>query len=306
MPDGLEEISKFVDIIDCIRYRNLNMDDIIYIDLKKVSFISPYGLLGLLLIGRYLYELTGEKSHIIDSKDKLIQYLERMDFFKIGTQWFHTPSILKKVNYKYARSSKTDSLLEIQEIGSNTTQGKSDVDSIILKFRQRALAILDDFQKRMNIDFFIKIIAELCTNVYTHSQSNGYVAIQRYNYEKRGYEVVKLSVMDYGIGIKNSLEKRYNFKFDNEVDYLKKSLEPNISGAGDRGFGLYEVKDIVENSLGYLWINSGQSSILIDSNKKPLEYTNLPFLNGTRIAIILAFENITFPLDIGQSYILNF
>jgi len=300
LPNALEEVVRFADLPRLINRHNIAKDDIVYLSLEKVPFMSPYGLLGLLLIGKDIYEVTQRKSYIYARKDKLIKYLERMDFFEIGKAWFNRPNILDKPYYKFSRDAQTKNLLEIQQIGSNVDIGKFQVDSIVTKFGKRASAILQSFEKRMDVNSFIKVMAELCTNVYTHSLSDGYVAIQRYNYEKRGFQVVKLAVMDDGIGIKSSLEKRYKYGFQNESEYLKMALEPNISGAGDRGFGLCEVKSIVEKSQGYLWINSGGAAILIEPHGKKArfrEYINLPLLRGTRIAIILAFGKITFSID---------
>jgi hypothetical protein len=298
LSDGLKDIVQFKDVLTTVINRAPQSTDEVYLDLQKVSFISPYGLLGLLLLGKHVYESTGQKIHVFARKDKLIQYLERMDFFKAGDTWFNKPSILKKRGYKFSRRDESNKLLEIHKISTHENMGKFDVDEIVSKFRQRATVILDSFQQKMDVNFFIKVMTELCTNVYTHSQSDGYVAIQRYLYDKRGFEVVKLAVMDDGIGIKKSLLKRYDFKYQNECEYIKKAFEPRISGAGDRGFGLYEVKSIVENSHGYLWVNSGDSAILLQPHEvKFKEYVNIPFFKGTRIAIILAFERISFPLD---------
>jgi hypothetical protein len=109
--------------------------------------------------------------------------------------------------------------------------------------------------------------------------------------------VIKLAVVDYGIGIKHSLETKYKYNFRNDSEYIKKALEPGISGLGDRGFGLYEVQKIVKDSGGYLWMNSGESAVLLNPENQLIEYANLPFLKGTRIAIILAFGKLNFVLD---------
>lgn len=304
LPDGLNDIAKFGSVIHRLQAYRLNFNDQVYIDLKNVPFISPYGLTGLLLLGKHIYKITNNRSYVIDSKEEVIKYLERMDLFEIGSSWFHHPEIKNK----HSRNEKTKKLLEIQKISTSKEQGKLDVDEITEKFRKRASLILDSFQDRMDVNYFVKVIGELCTNVYTHSQSDGYIAIQRYNYPQREFEVVKLSVMDDGIGIKSSLNAMYNFNYQNETDYLIKALEPNVSGAGDRGFGLYAVKSIIEKSAGYLWINSDESAILIEPGEiKAKEYINLPFMKGTRIAIILSFGKIDFSLDKdGQDNLLSF
>ncbi len=293
IPDGLEDVDKFRFVIDKINKSTLTLDSAVYFNLRNVSFISPYGLLGLLFLGKYVFKRTAKKITIIAVKDDFLLYLERMDFYKQGSEWFNSPNL----ENTYLRKYETDKLLEIQKISTNIEQGKLDVDDIIVKFRQRAKRILRNFRNKMDVDQFVKVMSEICTNVYTHSRSEGFVAIQRYNYQRTGFEVVKLAVVDYGIGIKNSLEDKYKYNFQHDSDYLKMAMEPGVSGLGDRGFGLYEVRRIVTDTLGYLWINSGDSAILLNPENQLKEYINLPLLRGTRIAIILAFGELHFHLD---------
>ncbi len=293
IPDGLDDIDKFGYVIDRIDKCKLEQNTPVTINLRNVRFISPYGLLGLLFIGKQIYERTGSRIHVIDTNYELIRYLERMDFFKKGSQWFHDPQI----DMKFSRSSETKSLLEIQKISTSKDHGKGDVDDIVIKFRHRAASILSTFRKKMNVDFFVKVMSELCTNVYTHSGSDGYVAIQRYKYQKSGLEIVKLAVVDDGIGIRQSLSAKHKFDFLNDSEFIGMALEPGVSGAGDRGLGLHEVQKIVRDSSGYLWINSGVGAVLCTPDGKLNKYANLPSCRGARIAIILSLGEIKFELD---------
>ncbi len=300
IPDGLEDIDKFGFVIDKISKSKLVKGNAVYFNLRNVSFISPYGLLGLLLLGKFVFKVTEKKITIIALNDEFLQYLERMDFYEQGGEWFNPPNL----ENKFLRNCKTTKLLEIQKISTTVEQGMLDVDDIVIKFRHSAARILANFREKMNVNRFVKVMSEICTNVYTHSQSEGFVAIQRYNYQRTGFEVIKLAVVDYGIGIKHSLEAKYKYNFRNDSEYIKKALEPGISGLGDRGFGLYEVQKIVKDSGGYLWMNSGESAVLLSPENQLIEYANLPFLKGTRIAIILAFGKLNFVLDIGTRHTL--
>lgn len=292
IPDGLDDIDKFSHVLERIQRSKLEPDTPVTVNLRNVRFISPYGLLGLLLIGKEIFERTGTKITVIDIKHELIRYLERMDFFKKGNRWYHDPQI----DGKFSRSSETKSLLEVHKI-STSDDGRGDVDDIVIQFRKRAVSILSTFRKKMNVDFFVKVMTELCTNVYTHSHSDGYVAIQRYKYQKTGGELVKLAVADDGIGIRKSLSARHNYDFSTDSDFIKMALEPGVSGAGDRGLGLHEVQKIVKDSSGYLWINSGSGAILCTPDGKLNKFLNLTPCRGTRIAIILSVGEIKFQLD---------
>ena len=67
-PDGLDKVFSFSKVINCIKSNNLSPNDTAYIDLQKVTFISPYGLIGLLLLSKEIYDLTGNRAIFLIKK----------------------------------------------------------------------------------------------------------------------------------------------------------------------------------------------------------------------------------------------
>lgn len=298
--DYLQQVHNFHRLFPLILRRNILPGEDVYFDISKVKFVSPYGLLGLLLIGKNIFSKSQKEIQLFGKDIKIIQYLERMDFFKIGCEWFRRPKIMDYEENRFLRNPRTSSLLEIQVVGENEHIGPDDVDDIVTKFRSRGTLILDTFQDRLNVNQFVNVLSELCTNVYSHSRSEGYVAIQRYRHTwEDEYEIVKLAVFDYGIGIKRSLEQKHNLFFEYDVEYLQKALELGVSGAGDRGFGLAAIRKLIDKASGYLWINSGQSALFVNAGYmgKSYKIVNLPYFPGTRVAVMLTSKKVEFALD---------
>jgi hypothetical protein len=64
----------------------LCMQDSIYnadgLDCSQLTFIEPYSMLSLLLMGRNYLRLTGNKLKLVSLPINIHQYLARMDFLK--------------------------------------------------------------------------------------------------------------------------------------------------------------------------------------------------------------------------------
>ena len=60
-------------------------------------------------------------------------------------------------------------------------------------------------------------LSEVCQNIIEHSENKGFVGIQKYHFNSINKNVVKIAVMDIGIGFRKSLSERFSIKDDNEV-----------------------------------------------------------------------------------------
>ena len=58
------------------------------IDLSEVSFMDPYGMVGLLEIGELLKIDGIRKTIILPQSGDALKYLERMDFFRFAEEYF--------------------------------------------------------------------------------------------------------------------------------------------------------------------------------------------------------------------------
>ena len=279
------------------------------IDLLDASFIDPYGMVGILEIGELLRSKGIRKTIQLPQSEEVLKYLERMDFFRFAEDYFdlefsNTPSppfakvgnsltpTLKKgdiggfLDHKYLRSSYSDVLLEITPIESS-----DDIHFIVGKVKDRAKSILtrhlhyDD----KAINGFIVAISEVCQNIIEHSGNKGFVGIQKYHFNSLNKNVVKIAVMDLGIGFRKSLSERFSLKDDFQA--IEKALLHGASRYADegRGHGLAAVRRFVNQWNGKLSIRSGTArfSIIPEWARGKEKEANLANFPGSQVNILL-------------------
>ncbi len=230
------------------------------IDLSKVSFIDPYGMLALLEIGELCLLEDVRKSVILPQAPEVCAYLDRMDFFTFAKRCFTLDYSSPELPEKYLRSPDSDVLLEITPI-----EKSNDIHSIVGKVRERAQAILArhlHYDDRA-INGFIVALSEICQNIIEHSETTGYVGIQKYRFQNMNRNVVKIAVMDVGIGFRKSLSHRFKLKGD--LDAIDHALLHGASRYEDegRGHGLAAVRRFVNQWNGKLSIRSGTARLSI-------------------------------------------
>jgi anti-sigma regulatory factor (Ser/Thr protein kinase) len=230
------------------------------IDLRGVSFIDPYGMLGLLEIGELCMLEDVRKSVILPQTGDVCAYLDRMDFFTFARRYFSLEPSSPDTPGKYQRSADSDVLLEITPI-----QKSDDIHFIVGKVRDRAQAILAThlhYDDRA-INGFIVALSEVCQNIIEHSENKGFVGIQKYRFQNLNKNVVKIAVMDVGIGFRKSLSNR--FKLRSDLEAIDKALLHGASRYEDegRGHGLAGVRKFVNEWNGKLSIRSGTARLSI-------------------------------------------
>ena len=256
------------------------------IDLKKVSFLDPYGMVGLLEIGEINKQTINQKILYLPESEEVLKYLERMDFFKIAPRYFTFEPCKPKISKKYLRSSYSDVLLEITPI-----EKSDDIHFIVGRVKERAQSILKrhlKYDERV-INGFIVSLSEVCQNILEHSESKGFVGIQKYRFQNLRKNVVKIAVMDTGIGFRKSLSERFSLKSD--LQSIKEALIHGASRYTDkgRGHGLAAVRRFVNQWNGKISIRSGTAKLSIIPEwawGKEREYNLTPF-PGAQINILL-------------------
>lgn len=76
-------------------------------DMQEVSFIEPCGVMALLTAARYCTDASGKRVILINIKEDVYLYLDRMNLFTLAGQWL-TP--LKSGAGRWSRSSYTANL----------------------------------------------------------------------------------------------------------------------------------------------------------------------------------------------------
>ncbi len=167
---------------------------------KHVRWVSPYGLIGLLAVGRVAQERTGLSPRIEAPDSREVRsYLERMEFWRAAREIFDLEPGATRSH------GSSDALLEITSIRSH-----HDVHAVVERVRERSAAILENrlhYPKPSVIQFSV-MLSEVCQNIIEHADADGWVCAQTYNYRERlGREVLMLAVMDVGVGFEGSLAR---------------------------------------------------------------------------------------------------
>jgi len=256
------------------------------IDLGRVDFIDPYGMVGILEAGRLLKLRGCGSTLLLPGSASVLKYLDRMDFFRYAQRYFKLAPERPAFPDRYLRSSYSDVLLEITPI-----EKSDDIHFIVSRVKDRAHTILErhlHYDDRA-IDGFIVALSEVCQNIIEHSGNTGFVGIQKYHFQRLDKNVVKIAVMDQGIGFKNSLSERIEVADD--LDAIDKALFHAVSRHADegRGHGLAAVRRFVNEWNGKLSIRSGSAklSIIPEWSWGRAEETGLACFPGAQINIML-------------------
>jgi anti-sigma regulatory factor (Ser/Thr protein kinase)/anti-anti-sigma regulatory factor len=268
-------------------------NDTLIIDLREVSFIDPYGMVGILELGELLKSNGIQKTIHLPASEEVLRYLERMDFFKFADNYFKLEPSKPQISGKYLGRGLSlypmpvsDVLLEITPI-----EKSDDIHFIVGKVKERANAILKKhlhYDERA-INGFIVALSEVCQNIIEHSEKKGFVGIQKYHFQNLNKNVVKIAVMDIGVGFKKSLSERFSLK--NDFEAIEKALLHGASRYADegRGHGLAAVRRFVNQWNGKISIRSGTAklSIIPDWSWGKEKETKLSYFPGSLINIML-------------------
>jgi anti-sigma regulatory factor (Ser/Thr protein kinase) len=256
------------------------------IDLRDVTFIDPFGMLGLLEIGELCMLEDVKKTVLLPQSGEVCAYLERMDFFPHARRYFTLDQGISQPPNQKSRSLESDVLLEITSI-----ERSNDIHAIVGTVRGRAESILATHLRYDDraINNFIVALSEICQNIIEHSENKGFVGIQKYRFQSMNRNVVKIAVMDVGIGFRKSLSGR--FKLRSDLDAIERALLHGASRYEDegRGHGLAAVRRFIDQWQGKLSIRSGTArrAIIPKWARGKAQETNLRAFPGSQINILL-------------------
>jgi anti-anti-sigma regulatory factor/anti-sigma regulatory factor (Ser/Thr protein kinase) len=263
----------------------------IIIDLEQVRFIDPYGMVGLLALARFLRQRAREPVLMLPRSEEVMKYLDRMDFSRHAERLCAIDLTTLWPDGEYSRSVHSDVLLEITPIARS-----EDIHYIVDRVRERAQTILSQnlHYAQAAIDGFVVALSEVCQNIPEHSEDVGYVAIQKYFYGRRlGKNLVKIAVMDLGVGFRASLAPKYAEQSAEWSDQtaLQLAIFEGASRYDDpgRGQGLSAVRRFVERWHGKLMIRSGSARVGLSPTWDRIapRQSKLALFPGTQVSIVL-------------------
>jgi anti-anti-sigma regulatory factor len=258
------------------------------LDLSRVTFIEPYSMVSLLLLGRNYLRNRGEKLSLVNIPMDIHQYLSRMDFLSAGVF-----NVIDRLDEKllYKKSSFSRRVVEITEVPNKERESIRAISGIISLFRKRAQHILKFWISSNIIDYFVTVISEVCQNIFEHSLDSGYCAMQ--TYAMGNEHIVRLIIADSGIGIRESFAQKPGISFDSNAKLTEMALTTPLSSKRRYGYGLCQVNAIIEKLRGSIYIRSTDSSVAVMYNRKHAggSYSflknDLPAFPGTQISISL-------------------
>lgn len=259
----------------------------VLVDARRLRWVDPFGMLGLLAVGKVARERGRETRLQTPESAEVVSYLSRMSFFKQARGIYELHGGTRK-----RADGPSDVLLEITPVTSHM-----DVHQIVDRVNERALAILT---RQLNIPLkeafqFSVMLSEVCQNIIDHAEAGGWVATQTYNWAKRlGRKVVSISVMDLGVGFYGSLASEHAARYGerwNDASALEAAFIHGLTRFHDpgRGQGLQQIRKQVGRWNGKIAIRSGTARIAdVPSwdDAPPLE-EDLPEFPGAQITIVL-------------------
>ena len=262
-------------------------DDKVLLDARRLRFADPYGMLGLLAVGAHVRRQGRTPVLHMPEHTDVTSYLSRMHFYEAARDIFEVHGAARR-----AQGGGSDVLLEITPIRSH-----DDVHSIVDRVQERAGAILSKelhYPIAAAVQFSV-MLSEVCQNIIEHSESDGWVAAQRYDWKQRlGRKVVVIAVMDLGVGFRGSMASEHGTRYADrwsDAAALEGAFLQGKSRFADpgRGQGLQQIRRQVKKWNGQVTIRSGTARIADVpewNDRAPLE-TGLPPLPGAQIGIVL-------------------
>ncbi|MFW5952218.1 MAG: hypothetical protein ACOCVZ_08895 [Gemmatimonadota bacterium] len=286
VPSSLDDRS-FDSLVSALDGALVDGDGPVLVDARRLRWVDPYGILGLLAVGRSIRDRGGRPRLQLPESADVLSYLSRMGFLQNAGPLYDLHGGSRK-----AQGGSSDVLLEITPVESH-----ADVHRIVDRVNDRALAILTrqlDYPLKEAFQFSV-MLSEVCQNIIDHAGSAGWVATQTYNWAKRlGRKVVTISVMDLGVGFHGSLASEHAARYGarwSDASALEAAFIHGLTRFHDpgRGQGLQQIRKQVGRWNGKISIRSGTARIAdvpAWDDAPPLEEGLDPF-PGAQIQIVL-------------------
>lgn len=278
LPAVLDVISslKFINYLDSIIVKS----DVIF-DFSDIRKFRPFGML---IISSKIREFGKKNKNfkITAVNFEKHDYAAYMGFFQSMhlNYGIKLGEIEPHKNYIPISYKKIDELRE--EAGSKNI--------LIPQYIEEYFSPLASVLARNNIKtykIFLYAIREIIRNIEEHSESNEIWYTGQF---WPSYELVEISILDEGIGIRKSLNNNGYYKFDYDETALLMSLQPGISKAfkgkqkenniyDNSGYGLFMTSQLCKYG-GYFTICSSNKSITLKNGMCIIRNVNF---SGTAI-----------------------
>jgi hypothetical protein len=257
-------------------------------DARRLRWIDPVGMIGLLSAGKVVADRTGALPHLqLPEGGDVSGYLARMGFPEAARGIFH-----EELEPGRAGRKGSDVLLEITPILEN-----HDVHAVVERVQERAGTILSRtlrYPPTAVVQFAV-ILSEVCQNILEHADAPGWVSAQTYMWKKRlGREVLIIGVGDLGRGFRESLASEHAGRFGDrwgDPTALEAAFIHGLTRFPDqgRGQGIQQIRKQVRRWDGLISIRSGSARIadVPDWDDQPPLQEDLAPFPGAQITLVL-------------------
>ncbi len=138
----------------------------------------------------------------------------------------------------------------------------------------------------------LEVLSELCSNVLMHARSDfGAIAAMQTYRTSSGARYVVMSIGDHGIGVRASLaaNPKFQSRLDSDAQALGLAMQPGASrfDVGGHGGGLPRVLEIARRYGGRVVARSGTGAFSFNGSTEAKQAFEVPDLSGTLLRIAL-------------------
>jgi len=235
----------------------------ITVDLSKVYWISPFTACWFAAL---IETCTNENKRLITISPQ--RENAEHQWINLGIAHYLDPKAPKSVESRYSTFPVT-----------RLTEPSYPLAGQVTRLLTEKLRGVENFHKALHF-----AIREVIENTFEHGQTD-HCFMCAYSVPSR--QVVRLCILDTGIGIPNSMRTSQKYSSITEDHQLIESAsEYGVSSkSADRGIGLYVMRDVTQKNEAQLTILSGKAKIDITKSIKCSELTTS--FRGTAIELML-------------------
>lgn len=264
------------------------------LDLTRVSFIDPFGMVALVLFINHLPDearpirlrMSGfdwERGEQCTSNDSnAASYLTRMNFWDAVFERIDAPP--GKIPLRPKGLVDKNVLLDVTIFRTH--------DAISAMLHQTG-EILQNLGYTVTArGHILEVLSELCSNVLLHANTlfGGVAAMQTYR-NRAGTRYVVMSIGDAGIGVRKSLVNNAVLaaRLESDAQALGVAVQAGSSrfGVGGHGGGLPRVLEIARRYTGRVAFRSGAGALAYNGASDERRTFEASHLKGTQLRISL-------------------
>ncbi len=239
---------------------------------EKLRFIDPFSLLYLSSAIEYFIE-KNNNSKFAARNYKHLSYPAHVGFFKsFGLDYGNEPGEAPGSNTYIPIT-----VCNVKELRKKASESFIHSSEYMDEYAGRISAVLTQNSNNEITKIMRYCIREILRNITEHSQSEDFRFCVQY---LPSFGIVNFAVIDHGIGLLKSLSKNPYVEMNDDLEAIRRALEPGISGKvysgmrnppkgewANSGYGLYMTSRLCSDG-GSFFISSGSKGLYLSEKKE--------------------------------------